>query len=369
MSAQAGSASRPAAGSAPRPPAGSAPGPSAGSPPPPPTPWSASLVSVRRHAVIGGGAVALALAGLASLALGAVALAPGEVVAALAGNADATAETIVRDVRLPRTLLAAAVGAALGVAGALLQGALANPLAAPDVIGVTAGAAFGAVAVLLAAPDASPLLPAAALGGGLAAAALVFALAWPGARGDATLRIVLAGIAVAALFTAATTALMVWRSDRVASAVVWLAGGFVGRGWGHLEMAAPYLAIGGLAALLLARPLDLLALGDDLSASLGGRPVRTRLAATAAAALLAAAAAAVAGLLGFLGLVVPHAARLLGGPGHRYLVVASALLGAALLVAADTVARIAIAPSELPVGVLTVALGVPLFLHLLRRHA
>jgi iron complex transport system permease protein len=326
-------------------------------------------VSARQRSVFALGLLGLAAATLCSLAFGAVALGPGEVLGALAGSADGGAQTIVRDVRLPRTLLAALVGAALGVAGALLQGALGNPLAAPDVIGVTAGAAFGAVVVLLLAPAASPLLPAAALAGGLAAAALVFMLAWPGARGDGALRIVLAGIAVAALFTAATTAIMVARSDRVASAVTWLAGGFVGRGWEHLEMAAPYLAVGGLVAAVLSRRLDLLALGDDLSASLGGRPVLTRLSATATAALLAAAAAAVAGLLGFLGLVVPHVARLAGGPEHRYVLVASALLGAAVLVAADTAARLVVAPSELPVGVLTVALGVPVFLHLLRRHA
>jgi len=330
---------------------------------------TAAAITPRQRLVLVLAAASLGLGVLASLALGSVTLPAPEVLAALAGGGDDAAATIVIDVRLPRTLLALAVGAALGVAGALLQGALANPLAAPDVIGVTAGAAFGAVAVLLVAPAASPLLPAAALVGGLGAAAIVFLLAWPAARGDATLRIVLAGIAVAALFTAATTALMVARSDRVASAVLWLAGGFVGRGWEHLEMAAPYMALGAAGAAVLARPLDLLALGDDMAAGLGVRPARTRLAATAAAALLAAAAASVAGLLGFLGLIVPHAARLAGGPGHRYLIAASALLGAAVLVIADTAARLLIAPAELPVGVLTVTLGVPLFLHLLRRHA
>lgn len=325
-------------------------------------------MTARQRLVVASAIVALIGGTLASLGLGSVAIPPGEVLAALGGGENGAVATIVFDVRLPRTLLAIAVGAALGLAGVLLQGALANPLAAPDVIGVTAGAAFGAVVVLLVAPEASPLLPAAALAGGLVATGLVFVLAWPGARGAGALRIVLAGIAVGALFTAATTWVLVARSDRVAAAVLWLAGGFVGRGWEHLQMAGPYLLAGGLAAVTLTRRLDLLALGDDVSAALGGRPVSTRLAATAVAALLAGAAAAIAGLLGFLGLVVPHMARLLGGPGHRYLIVAAPLLGAALLVGADTFARTIIAPEELPVGVLTVALGVPLFLHLLRRH-
>ncbi|HWH43418.1 MAG TPA: iron ABC transporter permease [Thermoleophilaceae bacterium] len=328
-------------------------------------------MTARQRLVIGGGLVALMFASVASLAFGAVAVSPGRIVAALTGSADGPDATIVADVRLPRTLLAVIVGAALGLAGALLQGALANPLAAPDVVGVTAGAAFGAVAILLLAPASSALLPAAALGGGLVAAALVVLAAAPGPRGGGVggVRIILAGIAVGALFTAATTAVMVWRSDRAPAAVVWLAGGLTGRGWEHLEMAAPYMLVGTVAAGLLARPLDLLALGDDLAGALGVRASLVRVAATAAAAVLAAAAAAVAGLLGFLGLVVPHIARLAGGPGHRYLLVASAVLGAAVLVAADTVARTALAPSELPVGVLTVALGVPFFLHLLRRHA
>ena len=160
---------------------------------------------------------------------------------------------------------------------------------------------------------------------------------------------------------------MVAYSDRVQSAVFWLAGGLSTEGWSSLGVVWPYFAGGFLLAAVLARPLDRLALGDDVAASLGGRPRLVRLLAAAAAALLASSAAALAGLLGFIGLVIPHLVRLAGGTSsHRFVIPASALTGAALLVAADTLARVLFAPIELPVGPMMVALGVPLFLWLLQ---
>jgi iron complex transport system permease protein len=236
------------------------------------------------------------------------------------------------------------------------------------VIGVTGGAGFGAMLVLLAFPGSIALLPAGALVFGLLAAACVFAVAWAGPNGGGVARLILAGIAVSALFGAMTTSLMVGFSDRVQSAVFWLAGGLSPNGWGDLEVAWPYFAAGFVLAALLTRPLDRLALGDDVAASVGARPRLIRLGAGAAAALLASAAASLAGLLGFLGLVIPHIVRLAGGTSrHAYVVGASAVSGAALLLAADTVARLAFAPIELPVGPLMVAIGVPVFLWLLRR--
>jgi iron complex transport system permease protein len=326
-------------------------------------------MAVRRSAVVAVVAAALAAAVAASLALGAVDVPLRVVVDALLGRGDDTPlEKIVLQLRLPRTVEALTVGAALGVAGALLQGALANPLASPDVIGVTGGAGFGALLILLVFPGSIALLPLGALAFGLAAAALVFTIAWAGPNGGSVGRLILAGIAMGSLFAGATSGLMSAYPDRVPSAIFFLAGGLTTSGWETLRAIAPYLAVGFVVALCLIRPLDRLALGDDVAASLGTRPRVIRLTAGIAAALLAAAAAAIAGLLGFLGLVIPHVVRLAGGTSrHGFVVPISALAGAALLVVGDTAARVARAPIEMPVGPLMVALGVPLFLWLLRR--
>ena len=303
------------------------------------------------------------------MAFGAVHVPLANIWDALTGQAeDGPLRQIIVELRLPRTVSAIVVGAALGVAGALLQGALANPLASPDVIGVTGGAGFGAMLTLLVWPSAIALLPIGALVFGVTAAAIVFAIGWSGAHAGSIGRVILAGIAITALFGAATTSLMVAYSDRVQSAIFWLAGGLSSDGWASLSVVWPYFSVGFVMAVFLARPLDRLALGDDVAASLGGRPRRVRLAAAGAAALLASSAAAIAGLLGFLGLVIPHLVRLAGGTAsHRFVIPASALCGAALLLAADTLARVVLAPIELPVGPLMVVLGVPLFLWLLKE--
>ncbi len=328
-------------------------------------------MAARPLMVLGAAGVALVLAAVASLALGAVALPFGDVARALAGgHVGEQVHEIALGLRLPRTVSAMAVGAALAVAGALLQGALANPLASPDVIGVTGGAGFGATLILLAAPGSAALVPLSALGFGLVAAGIVLAVGHAGVRGGSVERVVLAGIAVAALFGAATTSLMVAYPDRVPSAIGFLAGGLVSDGWGSLTTAAPYLAAGLLGAALLARAARPLALGDDVAASLGTSPRRTRLLAGLAAAALAAAAASIAGLLGFLGLIVPHLVRLAGGTSrHALLLPACAVVGAVVLLLGDTLARTVAAPVELPVGPLMVVLGVPWFLTLLRRAA
>lgn len=326
-------------------------------------------LAVRQGSVLVAGSAALVAAVLASLALGAVDVPVGTVWDVLRGHGEeGPFKEIVLQLRLPRTISAIVVGAALGVAGALLQGALGNPLASPDVIGVTGGAGFGAMLVLLAFPGSIALLPVGALLFGLLAAALVFSIAWLGPHGGGTGRLILAGIAVSALFGAGTTSLMTAFADRVQGAIFFLAGGLTTDGWGDLEVAWPYFLVGFVLAVVLVRPLDRLALGDDVAASLGARPRLVRLGAAAAAALLASSAAALAGLLGFLGLVIPHLVRLAGGTSaHTYVVPASAVCGAALLLVGDTLARLVLRPVELPVGPLMVVIGVPLFLVLLRR--
>jgi iron complex transport system permease protein len=328
-----------------------------------------ALGAVRRTVVLLT-AFAAVVAGVAlSLTQGAADVPLADVWAALTGKAeDGPLKEIVLTLRLPRTVDAIIVGAALGVAGALLQGSLGNPLASPDVIGVTAGAGFGAVLILLVFPESIALLPLGALLFGSMAAVIVFAIAWCGANAGSISRLILAGIAVQAMFGAMTTSVMVGFSDRVQSAIFWLAGGLTSEGWSELEVAWPYFLVGAIFAVVLVRPLDRLALGDDVAQSLGARPRLIRLGAAVSAALLASAAAALAGLLTFLGLVVPHVVRLAGGThSHRFVVPASALTGAALLLLGDTLARVVLAPIELPVGPFMVLLGVPLFLLLLRR--
>lgn len=308
-------------------------------------------------------------AAAASLALGAVHVPLGQVIDALLGKADpGPMKQIILTLRLPRTVEAITVGASLGVAGALLQGSLANPLASPDVIGVTGGSGFGAILILLVFPGSIALLPLGALAFGLLAAVLVFLIAWAGPGGGSIARVILAGIAIGSLFGAAMTGLMAAFPDRVPGALFFIAGSLTSNGWENLAATWPYFAVGLVVAACLVRPLDRLALGDDVAASLGARPRVIRLAAGLGAALLAAASAAIAGLLGFLGLVVPHVVRMAAGTSsHVFVVPTSALAGAALLTAGDTLARTVHAPIELPVGPFMVMIGIPIFLWLLRR--
>jgi len=326
-------------------------------------------VTSRQIAVLISLLLALAAAVVASLALGAVNIPFAQVVDILLGrDAPGPSAQILEVLRLPRTVEAMLVGAALGVAGALLQGALGNPLASPDVIGVTGGAGFGAVLIIILYPESIALLPVGALVFGLLAAAMVFVIGFTGPTGGGIGRVILAGIAIASLFAAGTAALMAAYPDRVPSAIFFLVGGLTSTGWETLKQLWPYFTFGFVLAAFMIRPLDRLLLGDDVAASLGSKPRTIRLLSALAAAVLASAAAAVAGLVAFIGLVIPHVVRLAGGTNnHTYVVPVSALGGAALLVAADTLARTIRAPIEMPVGPFLVVLGVPLFLWLLRK--
>lgn len=315
--------------------------------------------------------VVLAGSFVLGLALGAVSIPFSEVLTALkGGNVPLATEKIVMDLRLPRVIEAIVVGAALGVAGAMLQGALNNQLASPDIIGVTGGAGFGAVVILILFPAQAALLPIGALVSGLVAAALVFAFAWSGVNRGAVTKLILAGIAIGSLFAAATTAILTAYPDRVPSVLFFIAGSLTSDGWHDLVAVSPYFIVGFIAAICMARPLDRLALGDEVAASLGSRPQVIRLAAGIAAAILAAAAASLAGLLAFLGLIVPHFVRMAARTSNNsYVVPVSAVAGAVLLLLGDTLARVVAAPVELPVGPFMVILGVPLFLYLLRSQA
>ncbi|MCC6629465.1 MAG: iron ABC transporter permease [Chloroflexi bacterium] len=280
-------------------------------------------------------------------------------------------ETIVLHIRLPRIVLAALVGAALAAAGVGYQGLFRNPLADPYLMGVASGAGLGAVlAMVLPSPpgwSGLGLVQAFAFAGALLTVAAVILIARVGRTTPLT-TLVLAGVAVGALASAGMAFLLTLRAERLVVANAWLLGGFGVAGWREVWLVAPLVAaaIGVLA--LTSRLLNALQGGDDDAASLGVPVQRLMLVVVGAATLATAAAVSAAGLIGFVGLIVPHTARLLTGPDHRRLLPVAALAGAAFLLAADTVARSLPGAGEVPVGVITAACGAPFFLALLRRQ-
>jgi iron complex transport system permease protein len=281
------------------------------------------------------------------------------------------ATSIVVHLRLPRVLLAITVGAGLAGAGAVFQGLLRNPLADPYIIGVSGGAAFGATLAITTGLAAGALgiaaTPLLAFAGALAATTAVYGLARGG--GETPVEdLLLAGVAVSAFLAALVTWLQLAGGESLQRVIFWLMGGFSGRGWPHLAMAAPSVLVGLGVAWLFGRDLNALLLGDETAQSLGVEVGATRRVLIAASSLMAAAAVAAAGLIGFIGLIVPHLLRLAVGPDHRRLIPAAALGGAILLVLADMLARSAIMSTELPVGVLTAAMGAPFFLFVLLRE-
>lgn len=311
--------------------------------------------------------VVLLLATVAGVAFGTMHLTPLEAVRGVLGTGSSTQVAVVRQLRLPRVLLAALVGAGLGASGAALQGATRNGLAEPYLLGVSGGAAVGAViAVAVHAPAA--VVPLAGLAGALAAVALSLLVAHAsGGQGDARV-VLMAGVVVGAFANAAImVALAGVDANAVRGALWWMMGSAADASWPQVRALAVYVAVGVLALLALARPIDLLALGEDAAAGMGVDVARVTLAVYAAGALLAAGTVAAAGLVGFVGLLVPHLARVAGARTHRTIIGASALGGAALVVLADLVARVAHPPTELPLGAVTAILGVPFFLSRLRR--
>ena len=312
----------------------------------------------------------LPLSVVVGILVGAVPLAPGDVLGALFGGGDDVTGVIVRDLRAPRVIAAALVGGALAVAGVLLQGLFRNPLADPYVTGTSAGGALGAVAVIAIGGDLSgTAVPIAAFLGALASALGVWQLSRLGGR-TTVLTLLLAGVVLTS-FAGAMITLLLFVSDRLAlrlrAILDILGGGVAVRSKSEIVVAAIVIALGVALAVLLSRRIDAFVFGEETAATLGVDTERTTIAVIIAAALLTGAAVALAGLVGFVGLVVPHALRPIVGAGHRTLAIASFLAGGSVLVLADTGARSVIAPAELPVGVLTGLVGAPFFLFLLVR--
>lgn len=324
----------------------------------------------------------LGLAGavLASLGLGAVAIPPGRVVAVLlqgGGDPDLAREALViLNIRLPRTLLGLLVGAGLAVSGALMQGLFRNPLADPALVGVSAGAGLAAAAVIvlgdrlratlgLSGPLPYATLPVAAFLGGLAATLGLYAVASRGGR-TAVATLLLAGIALAAL-TGALTGLLVYASDdrQLRDLTFWSLGSLGGATWTKVAASAPAILPVLVLVPFLGRGLNALVLGEAEAFHLGIAVERLKRCVILLVAVAVGAGVAAAGVIGFVGLVVPHALRLVIGPEHRRLLPACALLGGTLLVLADVAARLVVAPAELPIGIVTALVGAPVFLWLL----
>jgi iron complex transport system permease protein len=310
---------------------------------------------------------ALAVACALGVAIGSVSLGPGELWNALRGVGDSTPIAIVRTLRLPRVVMAVLVGAGLGMSGGGLQGAMRNPLAEPYLLGVSGGAAVGAV-VALQFGLGNAFLPVAAFGGAILAVLAAFSVAHAaGARGDPRI-LLMAGVVVGA-FANAAIMIVLANADptTVRSAVWWMMGSVSDAGWTQIVTLFVYLLVGGGALIVLGREIDVLALGEDAAASLGLDVDRALRRVFFLASLLAASTVAAAGLIGFVGLVVPHIVRAMGERRHRPLLVGCAIVGGTLVVVADLLGRVVRPPAELPVGAVTALVGVPFFLLRLRR--
>jgi iron complex transport system permease protein len=280
-----------------------------------------------------------------------------------------TEEAILWQIRVPRVVLAALVGAMLALAGATYQGVFRNPLADPYLLGVAAGAGLGATIAIAYLPNGlrgQRVLPLAAFLGGAIAVMLTYAVGRSARRERDAATLVLAGVTVAAFFTAWQTFVQQQNSETLQQVYSWILGNIPSTGWTDVVLILPYVAVAAAIILALRRVVDVLNLGDDEAASLGVDVRRVRLALVVAATLGTAAAVAVAGLIGFVGIIVPHAIRLLSGVGYRALLPLSLIVGAGFLVLADVIARTALSPAEIPLGVVTAFVGAPFFAVVLR---
>lgn len=317
-------------------------------------------------------ALLLGLSIVAGLRFGTVSLTHAEVMAVLTGRGADVPSRIVLDIRLPRVVLGLIVGGGLAVAGATFQALLRNPLAEPYILGVSGGASVGAVLALVTglSVTGSWALPLAAFGGALVAIGLVFGVAGSTGRGLDVRVLLLSGVVVAAFFGACIALILALSPARsVQSAIIWMMGSLASAEWRSVLLTAAYTAPAVLLLLVQARALNLMAVGEETAAYLGTDVERVKRTALVTAALITAAGVAVAGVIGFVGLVVPHTVRMLSGSDHRFLLPLSFVAGGVFLSWADLLARVIMPPVEVPIGVVTAFVGVPFFLVLLRRSA
>ena len=318
------------------------------------------------------GGLAVLVVALAGLVIGPVVIAPGEVIRDLLGlrtNLSPTEIAIIEQIRLPRVVLGLLVGGTLAISGASYQGVFRNPLADPYLLGAAAGAGLAVTIVITGGPDTGDTLgaaPIAAFLGALAAVGLTYALGISGGGRPTTSALILAGVAVGSFLTAVQTYLQQRHQDTIRQVYSWILGRLSTSGWHDVLLLLPYAAVSWVVLLTQRRVLDVLAVGDDEAATLGVDVKRVRLIVVVAASLGTAAAVSVSGLIGFVGIIVPHTVRLLAGRSARVVLPLSLLLGGAFLAAADLLARTASAPDEIPIGVVTAFFGAPFFILVLR---
>ncbi|QIN81662.1 iron chelate uptake ABC transporter family permease subunit [Rubrobacter tropicus] len=306
---------------------------------------------------------------LASVRFGAARIGTWEVIGAFVDYGGSEDDLIIRTLRVPRALIAALVGAALAVAGAIIQGLTRNPLSDPGILGIEAGAALAVVgSVFLLGASSLTTYALFAFVGAAVAAVVVYGLGTLGG-GMNPMKLVVAGAALAALLSSLTTAVLIFNQRTLEEIRFWLAGSVAGRDLGLLLQVLPYVFAGLLLAFVLGRQITALTLGEDVATGLGQRTAWVKSLSVAAVVLLAGSAVAIAGPVGFVGLVVPHVARFFVGVDYRWILPYSALLGAILLVSADIAARVALRPQELPLGVMTALVGAPVFIYLARKRS
>ena len=325
---------------------------------------------------LGGASALLGGALLAGLLVGAVGLSPGRVLSEVAdrlpwvsidsGLSEQQA-AIVWELRLPRVVLASLVGATLAAAGAAYQGVFRNPLADPYLLGVAAGAGLGATLGIVTVGSASPVVPAAAFAGAVAAVALAYALGGVAGGGRAGTTLILAGVAVSSFATSLTSFLMLRSSNELRRAIGWLLGGSIMNGWEPVLAVLPYILLGLVSLSISGHALNVLQFGEEQAQQLGLPTERVKALLILAASLTTGAAVAFTGIIGFIGLIVPHLARILWGGDYKSLIPLSIIGGATVLLLADLVARVVLAPQVIPVGIVTALVGAPFFLWVLRR--
>lgn len=289
-----------------------------------------------------------------------------EIVRGLFVADDSTSRLLIWHLRFPRILCGGLVGVCLSLSGCILQGVMRNTMASPSTIGVTGGASFIGYITLVVFPNFSHLLPIGSIAGAFVTTMLIYALAYQ--KGVSPIKMILSGMAVSALFGAFNDMIKTFFADSLGNASGFLVGGLNGTGWPHFGMIAPYALCGVLLCFLLPSKMNILMLGDETANSLGLRTERFRFFLIAISSLLSGAAISVAGLISFVGLVVPHIARLLVGSDYKYLFPASAFLGFTLVVACDTIGRVIMPPGEIPVSIILSFIGAPFFLYLLRTR-
>jgi len=304
---------------------------------------------------------------IASLLLGAADISPSIVLQAIFQFDGSTEHLIIRTVRMPRAILAVAIGAALGVAGAITQGLTRNPLAAPDILGINEGAALAMVLAVFWRGSGGNYVGF-AFGGAMLAAVLVYWLGSMGRSGLTPLKLVIAGAALTYLLTSLTTGILILNQRTLDEIRFWLAGSLAGPDMAAIGPVLPYIVVGLVGSLALGRQLTLLSLGEDVAQGLGLQTAWVKVGAAIAVVLLAGSAVSLAGPIGFVGLVVPHVVRFAVGVDYRWILPYAMLVGAILLSVADLAARLVIRPQELPVGIMTALVGAPFFIYLARSR-